>query len=315
MEIKKQTLYYIIVAAVLILTFIMLRPFILTLILAAIFAYFFMPVYKRLVKAGLSKRLTAALLTLMLVLIFIGFVEYGIRFALTEFGNVSNFINSFNLANHPYLEDIAKVVFSRISSSATNALVALPMFFLSAVIFFVAVYFFLIDHEKINSFLAKILPFDKEEKAEIFNKIKQSIDSFIYVQLLIGILQGIFAAIGLYIFGVPYVIAGAIIVTILSIVPSVGTSLFYVPAGAYLILTHSFWPGVGLLAYGLVIGGVLDNVIRPYVFGKRAEIHLLSTIIGFFAGVVAFGVVGIIIGPILMSVAAALLNRVKITGG
>ncbi len=312
MEIRKHTLYTIFALAIIALTLWMIRPFVLTIIFAAIIAYLLLPLHKRIVKSGLNKRLTSFALTFIIFLSFIGFIEYGLRLLITEFDRFYALVTTFNVGSiSPQVQDIATVVFSRALSGLSELVVSLPMLVLSVVIFFISLYYFMIEHENISKFFTKILPFSKTEQKEMITKIKQSIDAFVYVQLVIAVIQGIVAAIGFYIFGLPYALLAGFIIALLSLLPAIGPEAFYAVVSIYLMLTDRLFPGVGILIYGLILGMSLDYIVRPYLFGRKAKLHPLITFVGVFSGLVVFGIVGIIIGPVLIAIALTLLNRIK----
>jgi predicted PurR-regulated permease PerM len=127
--------------------------------------------------------------------------------------------------------------------------------------------------------------------------------------MLTGIAQGLLAGIGYAIAGVPEVALLATITAICSLVPAVGTLLIWVPAGAGLIAAGHPVGGIFELLWGtLVVVGLSDYVIRPSLVGGHGHVPTLLTFISLFGGVEVFGLLGLIVGPVIASVALALLR-------
>ena len=123
-----------------------------------------------------------------------------------------------------------------------------------------------------------------------------------------GAAQGVFAAVGFWATGVPDPLFFGIATALASLVPAVGTLLVWIPAGGYLIATGHTEMGVALLAWGaLVIVGVSDYVIRPRLVGDETMPALL-VFLALFGGVEVLGLRGLIIGPVLMALAVAVLR-------
>src|SRR6478736_6723462 len=127
--------------------------------------------------------------------------------------------------------------------------------------------------------------------------------------MLTGLAQGVLAGIGYGIAGVAEAILLATLTTICSVVPAVGTLLVWVPLGIALIVTGHAGAGVFVLLWGsLVVVGLSDYVIRPMLVGGHGHVPTLLTFISLFGGVEVFGLLGLIIGPVIAAVALALLR-------
>ena len=123
-----------------------------------------------------------------------------------------------------------------------------------------------------------------------------------------GAAQGVFATLGFWVTGIPDPLFFGIATAIASLVPAVGTLLVWVPAGLYLVATGHSAMGVALLAWGaLVIVGVSDFIIRPRLVGDETMPALL-VFLALFGGVEVLGLRGLIIGPVVMALAVAVLR-------
>jgi len=117
--------------------------------------------------------------------------------------------------------------------------------------------------------------------------------------LAIGILQGGLAGMAFAVLGIPSAVFWGAIMAILSVIPSVGSALIWVPAAIFLAATGHLGKGIGLFAFCAVVVGSLDNLLRPMLVGKDTQMHELMILFGTLGGIIMFGVVGMIIGPII----------------
>ena len=128
---------------------------------------------------------------------------------------------------------------------------------------------------------------------------------------LVAIMQGIVALIGYYIFGVENPLFWFVITVVGSMIPFVGTALGILPVTLLLFSQGESWQAIGLLIYGAVVVGSTDNVFRIIVQNKLANLHPLITLIGVVIGVPLFGFIGLIFGPLLVSLFLLLVKIYK----
>jgi predicted PurR-regulated permease PerM len=127
--------------------------------------------------------------------------------------------------------------------------------------------------------------------------------------LLTGLAQGVLAGIGYAIVGVPEAMLLGASTAVCSLVPAIGTLLIWVPIGIVLMISERVGAGIFVFVWGgLVVGVLCDYVIRPKLVGGKGHVPTLVTFISLFGGVEVFGLVGLIVGPVIASVALALLQ-------
>ena len=153
-------------------------------------------------------------------------------------------------------------------------------------------------HLDIQNSMVKTL---KESKVEMksFNDV---IYATIYGVIITAIIQGIIGTIGLLIFGVQNPILWGMVMIILAMLPFVGAGLVWFPAAIIKIAGGDLFNGFGLLFYGLFIVSTIDNMIRPKLIGARANIHPVVILLGVLGGLAVFGLMGLIIGPLCLSI-------------
>lgn len=128
----------------------------------------------------------------------------------------------------------------------------------------------------------------------------------VYGILGTAILQGFLTAFGLEVAGVPRAVLLATVAAFLAVLP-VGAPLVWIPAGLWLLANGHTARGVFLLAYGIVVVSGADHIVRPYLIARGARLPFLLTVLGVLGGVLAFGVLGIFLGPVLLGVGFSLV--------
>ncbi len=188
------------------------------------------------------------------------------------------------------LPRIGQMLMGGISSFAVN------MFVLVFVL-----YFMLIGGKKMEQYINDILPFNETNTQHVIHEITMIIRSNAIGIPLLAIIQGGVAMIGYWIFGAPNILLSGLLTCFASVIPMVGTALVWVPIAVYMALIGNWLQAAGLAAFGAIIISQLDNLIRFMIQKKMANIHPLITIFGVVIGLSIFGFMGIIFGPLLLS--------------
>lgn len=175
-----------------------------------------------------------------------------------------------------------------------NAVIAIGvMYFL--------LYYMLVNREQLNATLRSYIPLDEDNIELIEKEGNISVRSNALGIPLVALFQGIIALIGYVIFGVPDPFFWFAITAIGSMVPFIGSALGFIPVTVLLLASGHNWQAVGVLLYGIVIVGTTDNVVRLYILERISSVHPLITLIGVIVGVQLFGFIGLIFGPLLIS--------------
>jgi len=168
-------------------------------------------------------------------------------------------------------------------------------------IMYFLLYYMLISKRTVTTSLTDIVPFDKKNTILIGNEIRAMVRSNALGIPLVALAQGIIALIGFLIFGIEDPFFWFVIVTIGSMIPFVGTLIGILPVFLLSLSAGDNFQAWGILIYGLVVVGSTDNIIRLYVLQKLDDVHPLITLIGVIVGVPLFGFIGLIFGPLLIS--------------
>jgi predicted PurR-regulated permease PerM len=188
--------------------------------------------------------------------------------------------------------------------AAATASATLGLFFAT-----LTMYFILRDWRRISERAQILLPLRADYTSALFDEFRRVGRSTFLGTLVTGVAQGILATVGYAIAGVPESFFFGAITAVASLIPAVGTLLVWVPAGIVLIVTGHAAGGTFLLIWGAcVIVGVSDYVVRPRLVGGESATPALVTFSALFGGVETFGLKGLIVGPVLMSLAFAVLR-------
>jgi predicted PurR-regulated permease PerM len=180
---------------------------------------------------------------------------------------------------------------------------------LTLVIALWTMYYTLLDWPRLAGRLERVLPFDASDVRALTREFRDVGRSAFVATIGCAIVQGALAAIGFAIAGIPAAATWGVLVALTSFIPIVGTALVWFPAGCYLIAGgHVAW-GIFEWAWGLLIVMALsDYVVRPKLVGKKDHTHPLLTLISLVGGVLAFGLPGLVAGPLIVSLFAATLR-------
>jgi predicted PurR-regulated permease PerM len=176
------------------------------------------------------------------------------------------------------------------------------------ILMYFMLYFFLTSGKKIESFAAQHLPLRDENVLLVGRKAKELIISYTFVIPVLGLIQAMFALFGYWLFGVDDMFIYALLTGVASIIPVVGTMIVWLPLMLVLIADNQINNGIGLGLYGFIIIANMDNLFRFILQKKIANVHPLITIFGVILGIQLFGFVGLIFGPILISLFILMLD-------
>lgn len=314
-------------------TFFLFQPFLTAIIMAAVLAATFHTPYQYLVKKTKHKH-TSSLLTCLLVLFVIvlpvvavtglvaneangayqriiaedNFYQNHIVNYLDIFKN-SKFSKSINLDNFFDQNQINKSV-EQISSGVLAFFQAVYQNVVGAVIWifvmFFTLYYFLVESKTIISKIMYLSPLKDEYEAVLTQKFSSMVRATLKGTLIVGVVQGLLGGMMFAIAGVPSFVIWGIIMIVLSIIPAIGSGLVWLPVGLIMIFTGNVWQGIFILVFGSIVISFIDNILRPKLVGGDTAIHPLLVFFATLGGIISFGIMGFIIGPVIMALFLAL---------
>lgn len=168
--------------------------------------------------------------------------------------------------------------------------------------FFIALYlayFLLRDGPTLALRIKAAVPLDEAHKQALAQKFATVIRATVKGNMVIAVIQGALGGLALWVLDVRGALLWAVLMAFLSLLPAVGAGLIWGPVAVYLLLTGSVVQGAGLIAYGVLVIGMVDNVLRPILVGKDTRMPDYIVLISTLGGLAVFGINGFIIGPVI----------------
>jgi len=185
-------------------------------------------------------------------------------------------------------------------------------FVFNFVVMLFGVYYFFLSGPDILQELRRLSPLRREHEEAIIGKFKEITVATFEGNLLTAALQGAAGGLVFLIFGLPSPLLWAAVMAFLSLVPLVGTALVWGPVVVYYLVTGAMVKGLLLLVLCAAVVGSIDNLIKPLLIRRRAEIPTLWVFVGVLGGVGVFGFLGFILGPLMVAVLFALIEIYKV---
>jgi predicted PurR-regulated permease PerM len=322
--------FYAAVALLVWLVFRIVRPFLVPLGWAGILAILINPLYSRLASRWGSSR--AALVTtfgVIVVLIVPGiwlgfyFVREGLEaaqkfqnlaasgrldWATRVWASLAERLGMGNVNLSSLLQDAARSIASFLAGSLGGFLANVLRVILNVFLTLFTLFYFLRDGKGIMATVRRLLPFDESLRERMLKDAQQLIHASVSVSLLIAAAQGSVCGLAFALAGIGAPIFWALVMGFMSLLPVIGAWPVWLPVAIWLLATGSIGDGILLLVICGGVAGTLDNFLRPALMSGRGSLHGLGVFISVLGGIAAFGVIGLFLGPIILAMAAALLD-------
>jgi predicted PurR-regulated permease PerM len=315
------------------LCWLMLQPLIAVLAWAAVLVIVFFPLHRRLLaktnrpalSAGLSSLLVVITILAPLVLVTIAVFNELSQVAQSMQGNIATLVDPASptgralawAGQYVSLDRLRSPEFIKAQLQGMGGTIAQRTVdvvggMVGAVvkIFFVifTMFYLFRDGDRIVHGLPNMLPLDRLQSEAILERTRNVIAASLYGVLVIAVIQGALGGLAFWVLGLPSAIVWAVVMAFLSMIPMAGSFLVWVPAAIYLGVT-GHWPKAIVLAlWGALVIGTVDNFLRPKLVGDRVKLHELFIFFSVLGGLQVFGVLGIVIGPVVLAVTLALLD-------
>lgn len=315
----------------------MLKPFLVSIFLGGLLAYIFLPVYKKISKK-LNKTFVALLICLIIIILIVLPSAFFVKTLVNEsyslyvtgkqklnnglFEECSGYFCNLikNIGENPQVQyqfqEILKTVTNTVIKKGSDILVSIPQLLLNLFIMFFVLFYFLKEGEVFVKKISNYLSMQKKKYGKIISRLKEIIKAIIYGYLLIALMQGALGALGFFLFGISSPLFWGMIMAFLALIPYLGTGIIWGPAAIFLFLDGIFqnsniliYKGIGLFLYGLIIVGSLDNFLKPKIISDKAKIHPAIIMLGIFGGIFLLGPIGVIAGPLVLSLTAIVIEE------
>jgi len=325
--------FFVLLGVVTLLFLYLLKPFFFPLFWAAVIATIFQPLYRRINQRLNRPSLSTMLIFLLIAVIIllpagvVGTLVFNESLQIYEklspdaknidrgFQNIIGVIvdnplaDLFNLDKSVMIEKAAEVlrsvtnyIFVNLTTLTQNTLGLLVQF----AIMFYALFFFVRDGEEFLRTAMRMLPLGMGRERLLYNRFVTTARSTLKVTLIIGGIQGVLGGIVFLITDIEGALIWALLMIIMAVVPVVGCSIIWGPAGILMLLSGHIWEGILILATGILVISMVDNLLRPLLIGKDVEMHPLLIFLSSLGGIVLFGFSGFVIGPIIASMLLAI---------
>ncbi len=327
MNAQRSELYFLSFAllAVFLVTAFILKPFLYPLILAVVFATVLEPLHRRfLTLTRQRKALSAFLSTIFIfVVLIVPFTFLAVQIFQEATGLYTSLAHdgaSSELSSHALsgvnsvksllnIQTEVVVNFDQYLKSGLSLFIKNlgPIFgnvakiLIDTFIFLIALYYLFKDGKTIRSKLIDLSPLEDRYDETIFNKLELAINSIVRGNLTVAFIQGILTAIGFIIFGVPSAALWGTLAAITALIPSFGTSIVILPAVVFLFLSGNIPQAIGLLAWGMIAVGLIDNLLGPKLVGRGVQMHSFLILLSILGGISLFGPIGFLLGPLSLS--------------
>ncbi|MEP2029047.1 MAG: AI-2E family transporter [Paracoccaceae bacterium] len=313
-------------------------PFLSAMIMAAIVAGLASPLYKTLLRWLWNSGSLASLATLLVLLtsvvaplIGIAYLAAGEAAALTEktvqiYEQISDGVDHFKLPDWvPFkeelvdawprisskIEQLVGTIATFLASSLSHLTKGTAVFFLHLFVFFYAMFFFLQMKRPVIELLLSYTALPAELQVTLHERIVSVSRATIKGTLLIGVVQGSLGGFGFWVAGIEGAIFWAVIMAIASFIPGVGAPTVLVGGAIFLGIEGEIPTAIGLALWATVVVGTIDNVLRPTLVGRDAQLHDLYILVGTLGGLAAFGPVGLVLGPVLAGLFQSVWTTLK----
>jgi len=295
-----------------------------------IMAILFTPVYRRLHRSMRHRRTPAALATVTLVVVIVivpvtlvaamlaqeatgliariqsGELNVG-RAWRQAFGSLPTWmidlLNRFGLGNLDAVQQRLTEGLLRgsqfLAAQAVNIGQVTFGFLIGLAVMLYLLFFLLRDSDSLLRKLRAAIPLRPELQAELAEKFIVVIRATVKGNIVVAIVQGALGGLIFWLLDIHGPVMWAVVMAVLSLLPAVGAALVWLPVAIYLIATGDTWPGVGLIAYGVLVIGLVDNLLRPLLVGKDTRMPDYVVLISTLGGIAIFGINGFVIGPVI----------------
>ena len=317
----------------------MIRQFLVSVLLAGIFAAMLTPLHERLTRALRGRSTAAAALTVLAACLlvfapataFLGIVAAQafdvtqnvrpwIEQQLKQPDQIEAMLRSLPFADRfsaieSFLPERATVIARMgdavsfagtfLMNSAASVTRGTTSFVLQLFIMLYAMFNFLLDGRRILDQILYYMPLNAEDEAELVDKFVSVTRATLRGSLVIGTLQGALGGIAFWVAGLDGSAFWGTVMAVLSVIPGVGAALIWIPVVAYLLVIGQFATAAALAAWCAIVVGTIDNFLRPRLVGRDAKMSDLMILLSTLGGIFMFGAVGFILGPIVAALFVA----------
>jgi len=334
--------FFVLLLVILYLAFLIFSPFLQAVAWAAILAMIVYPAYKWLLKILKGRATLAALIITVLIIFLIVVPALRISVFLTQetvelaktmrssvesaeieawkakpwvqrvinaWESVAAELEFFEIDLRQSVAQGAQVTSGFLASQIKDVAQNVFLFAINFIIALFTLFFMLRDGQALVSRIHSLLPMDQEHKDHLFQNITNALFAVIHGALITAMIQGLLAGLGYWFLDVPFYIVLAVATAFTALFPIGGSFLVWFPTSLYLgFVQGPLWRGIALFLWGALIVGSIDNFLKPLLIGNRLRLPILILFFSILGGLKLFGIIGLILGPMIVTLLIALLD-------
>jgi predicted PurR-regulated permease PerM len=214
-------------------------------------------------------------------------------------------VGDFDL--HSPLEEALDSISKSIPAALKAGIVGMLNFIFALLLLF----FLLRDGHKLKEPVIELMPVPDEKARSILKVVYDTVHATFFSTVVVALIQGTLLGIAFWILGLPAPLLWGVAGAILSMIPFMGTPILWVPACILLASRGQWIEAVVLALFGAFVIGLVDNVLKPVIIGARVKLHTIAVFFAIVGGIVTLGPVGVLVGPVLLSVALGVIEILR----
>lgn len=308
----------------------LIYPFLIPILLAIVFSVVYFPVYDFLVRKNINQNIASFVsvflfaLTVLLPLSLFGWLLF--KEAQHIYPHAVNFLNNnLDSIKIPFAKtsifskfDIKEILLTNLKELQTNIIKSgasviknIFFFFVNLFVMLITMFFLFRDGRKLIKWFVEIIPVENKHLEKILNQFNLTTIAIVRGFLLTAFIQGLVATVGYYIAGLTSPILLGFLTMFSALIPFVGTTGVTVPISVIAFIVKGNLTGLFLFMWAVILVGTIDNFIRPVLIGREARLPISLIFLGIIGGLKSYGPVGLIIGPIFVSMVITVLTIYK----
>lgn len=321
-------------AIALYLCWLMMKPFLGVLAWAIVLVIVFYPVHRRLSRRIKRRGLRALLSCLLVVLIVVlplialttvvaqelakvipnlpSHVSHLLNSQTSPFGRVISWIEARfgieTVSSKAFVVDHLKQSSEWLLGNSLNVMGNILGGIVRAFFVLFTMYYLFKDGDKIVDKLPAALPLRREQSEAIILRTKEVVSASVYGVVTIAAIQGLLGGIAFWILGIPSPLLWAVLMAFVCMIPLAGSFVVWLPLAIYLMATGHWTKAIILSVWGAVVISTVDNLLRPKLVGNQARLHELLIFFSVLGGISVFGLLGIVLGPVVLAITLGLLR-------
>jgi len=299
-------------------------PFIPAILASIIIAITTFPLYDKLNKKIKKENFSGLLIILLLIVVFVIPLLFFANTLFQEAISLHNSVGTIDLHTPSeklkgftgldiefdrYFEDMIQEFTGIFIQSGSSLIRFLATGFVHLFVTFFLLFFLLKHGKNLLKEIKKSIPLSNYQKTRLFRGVEKIVKGIFLGFFLVGIFEFIASFIGFSLFGIPNPLLWALIIAIFAFIPILGPAIIYIPAAIYLIIIGDVQNAVLLVIYfSLILSFYMDSILKNQLIGKTAKMNPVVSLIGILGGIILFGIVGIVIGPLILSLFVLIYN-------